>query len=168
MNREKQGSNNHTGAIILMINYFRNTLRRINMKKLLLPTILSTLLIVLAACGGSESSHSTDDVIQSFKDAGLEIGATSDLAKKEYGNTREEGKRILVPALGEDSGGRLFKFKNEKGLIAAKSYYDELGNGAPMLYSHTYANGVFLLQMNGDMEDAEFEKYKNAMDEALK
>lgn len=126
--------------------------------------------LLLTACGSEETSVNvtTNDVIQSFKDAGLEIGEISDLENKEFGNTREEGKRILVPSLGEDAGGRLFKFKDKEGLEEAKSYYDELGNSGPMFYSHTHANGLFLLQMNGDMEDAEFEKFKTAMDEALK
>lgn len=138
------------------------------MKKLSLTFLLSALLVLLVACGGEESSHSTADVIQSFKDAGLEIGDVTDLPSKEYGESREEGKRIPVPSLGEDNGGRLFKFKDKKGLEQAKTYYDELGKGSPLFYSHTYANGLFLLQMNGEMEDAEFEKFKKAMDEALK
>ncbi|PES99510.1 hypothetical protein CN491_01265 [Bacillus cereus] len=33
-----------------------------------------------------------------------------------------------------------------------------------MLFSHTYAKGNFLLQMNGDMKDEEFVKYKDVMD----
>ena len=137
------------------------------MKKIFLGLVL-TLILGLAACGGEESSVTTDDIIQSFKDTGLEIGEVSDLPNKEYGNTREEGKRVLIPSLGDDAGGRLYKFKDQDGLDKAKSYYDELGNGSPLFYSHTHANGLFLLQMNGDMEDTEFEKFKNAMDEALK
>ncbi len=137
------------------------------MKKLLsLVALLS--LLTLVACGGNESSRSTSDVIQSFKDAGLEIGEVSDLPNKEFGDTREEGKRILVPALGEDAGGRLFKFNDSKDLETAKSYYVELGKSGPLFYSHTHSNGLFLLQMNGQMEDAEFEKFKKAMDDGLK
>ena len=37
-----------------------------------------------------------------------------------------------------------------------------------MLFSHTYTKGNFLLQMNGDMEDAEFNKYKEVMDKTIK
>lgn len=37
-----------------------------------------------------------------------------------------------------------------------------------MLFSHTYAKGNFLLQMNGDMKDEEFNKYKEAMDKVAK
>lgn len=137
------------------------------MKKMVFSMML-ILTMALAACSGGESSVTADDIIQSFKDAGLDIGDVSDLPNKEFGENREEGKRVLVPSLGDDSGGRVFKFKDEDGLNQAKSYYDELGNSSPLFFSHTHANGVYLLQMNGDMEDAEFEKYKAAMDEALK
>lgn len=138
------------------------------MKKLLLSIVLLSIAL-LAACGDdATSNHTTGDVTKAFKDAGLEIGETPELENKEFGNTREEGIRVLVPALGEDAGGRLFKFKDTKGMEEAKTYYDELGKGGPMFYSHTHANGTFLLQMNGDMKDAEFEKFKTAMDEALK
>lgn len=110
------------------------------------------------------ASLTTEDVIQKFKDDGLEVGGTSDLEDKEFGNMRKEGKRILIPSLGEDAGGRLFLFKNEKDLAQAKSYYDELGNAGPMFYSHTHQKGNFLLQMNGDMSDSNFNKYADSMD----
>ena len=139
------------------------------MKKILSSIFVLLLsVLVLSACGGSSEKLNTDTVISAFKDAGLKAENVTDLEQKEFGNTREEGKRILVPALGEDAGGRLFKFKSESDLKDAKSYYDELSKGGPLFYSHTYAKGNFLLQMNGDMEDVEFEKYKKVMDELIK
>jgi len=51
-------------------------------------------------------------------------------------------------------------FKDKKGLEKARSYYDELGKESSLLYSHTHAIGLFLIQMNGDMKDAEFEKFQ--------
>lgn len=139
------------------------------LKKILIGFAM-LMVLVLAACGGngdSATSATADDVIQQFKDDGLEVGEVSDLESREYGNTRDEGKRVLIPSLGEDAGGRLFVFKDEDGLKEAKSYYDELGNGAPMLYSHTHANGVYLLQMNGDMSDEDFAKYADSLDKAV-
>ena len=141
------------------------------MKKIISFATLLLLVLTLAACGGTSSKEkekTTDNIIEAFKSAGLESENPSDLPQKEFGNTREEGKRILVPTLGEDAGGRLFKFKNNGDLEDAKSYYDELSNSGPLFFSHTYAKGNFLLQMNGEMEDAEFEKYKKVMDEEIK
>lgn len=114
------------------------------------------------------SNVTVGKVIEEFKAAGLEAENPSDLLEKEFGNTRKEAKRILTPALGEDSGGRIFEFKNKEDLEKAKKYYDDLGNGNQMLLSHTYAKGNFLIQMNGEMEDAQFNKYKEVMDKVIK
>ncbi|KZD29422.1 hypothetical protein B4082_4529 [Bacillus cereus] len=37
-----------------------------------------------------------------------------------------------------------------------------------MLFSHTYAKGKYLLPMNGQMKDNEFNKYKEVMDKIIK
>ncbi|MGX5597706.1 stress protein [Bacillus cereus] len=140
-------------------------------KRLAVLLIGALLLFGLAACDSVKSMTSNvtvGKVIEEFKAAGLEAENPSDLPEKEFGNTREEAKRILVPTLGEDSGGRIFEFKNKEDLEKAKKYYDDLGNGNQMLFSHTYAKGNFLIQMNGDMEDAQFNKYKEVMDKVIK
>ncbi|WIG44953.1 stress protein [Bacillus toyonensis] len=140
-------------------------------KRLAVLLIGALLLFGLSACDSVKSMTSNvtvGKVIEEFKAAGLEADNPSDLPEKEFGNTRKEAKRILVPALGEDSGGRIFEFKNKKDLEKAKKYYDDLGNGNQMLFSHTYAKGNFLIQMNGDMEDAQFNKYKEVMDKVIK
>ncbi|MFP7282091.1 stress protein [Bacillus altitudinis] len=128
-------------------------------------------LMMLTACSSAASNEkqlTTANIIEAFKSAGLEAEKPSDLKQKEFGNIREEGKRILVPSLGENAGGRIFKFGNETDLQQAKSYYDELGNAGSMFFSHTYSKENFLLQMNGEMKDSEFEKYKKVMDEEIK
>ncbi|MCR6856291.1 stress protein [Bacillus cereus] len=140
-------------------------------KRLAVLLIGALLLFGLAACDSVKSMTSNvtvGKVIEEFKAAGLEAENPSDLPEKEFGNTRKEAKRILVPALGEDSGGRIFEFKNKEDLEKAKKYYDDLGNGNQMLFSHTYAKGNFLIQMNGNMEDAQFNKYKEVMDKVIK
>lgn len=155
------------------------------MKKTLIIGALCLSLASLTACssGGEKSSTepkqeakkekkevkvTVDSIITEFKNAGLEAENPTDLPQKEFGNMRKEGKRIVVPALGEDKGGRLFEITKKEDLEKAKKYYDELGNSAPMLFSHTYAKGNFLLQMNGDMKDEEFAKYKDIMDKLVK
>ncbi|PGM56009.1 stress protein [Bacillus thuringiensis] len=140
-------------------------------KRLAVLLMGALLLFGLTACDSVKSMTSNvtvGKVIEEFKAAGLEAENPSDLPEKEFGNTRKEAKRILVPALGEDSGGRVFEFKNKDDLEQAKKYYDDLGNGNQMLFSHTYAKGNFLIQMNGDMEDAQFNKYKEVMDKVIK
>lgn len=131
------------------------------MKKLIFSAAL-VLSLGLAGCGDSSTNDkpkesntnaeaeqkvlakTTEDVIQHFKDDNLEIGEVSDLPNDEFGNIRKEGKRILIPSLGSDAGGRLFLFDNEENLQKAKSYYDELSNSGPMFYSHTHQKWTFL------------------------
>ena len=133
------------------------------MKRLITIGMLS-LVLLLSACGNGGSSATTADVVQQFKDDGLEVGKTSELPNKEFGNIREEGIRLLIPSLGDDAGGRVFLFDNEDDMATAKSYYDELGNAGAMFYSHTHTTGNLLLQMNGDMSDEDFKKYADSMD----
>lgn len=135
------------------------------MKRIVMLIGMALLLAVMAACGnGGGSSATTADVVQQFKDDGLEVGETSDLPKKEFGNMRKEGTRVLIPSLGDDAGGRIFLFDNEKDLAKAKSYYDDLGDAGSMFYSHTHQAGNFLLQMSGDMSDEDFKKYADSLD----
>lgn len=109
-----------------------------------------------------------DEIIAEFNKEGLDAKEATELPQKEFGNIREEGKRFLVPHLGKDQGGRIYKFKNKEDLEKAKNYYDELGNNSPILFSHTYAKGKYLLQMNGQMKDDEFYNYKIVMDNLIK
>ncbi|MGG1339923.1 stress protein [Bacillus toyonensis] len=110
----------------------------------------------------------TISLISRFKKAGIEAENATDLPQKEFGNMRKDGKRIFTPKLGEDKGDRVFEFSKKEDLEKTKKYYDELGNSSPMLFSHTYAKGNFLLQINGDMKDQEFNKYKEVMDKVVK
>lgn len=152
-------------------------------RKLLTALACSALLMGMAACSSNDKTATESKpkqeakkvepvtptlLINEFKKAGIEAENPTDLPQKEFGNMRKDGKRILVPALGEDKGGRVFEFSKKEDLEKAKKYYDELGNSAPMLFSHTYAKGNFLLQMNGDMKDEEFNKYKEVMDKVVK
>jgi hypothetical protein len=152
-------------------------------RKLLTALACSALLMGLAACGSNEKTATeskskqevkktepitTTSLINEFKKAGVEAENATDLPQKEFGNMRKDGKRILTPALGEDKGGRVFEFSKKDDLEKAKKYYDDLSNSNPMLFSHTYAKGNFLLQMNGDMKDEEFNKYKEVMDKVVK
>lgn len=151
------------------------------MKKLFYSAAL-VLSLGLAACGGQEAENTNtqetkeeqkvlaktvDEVVEYFKSSGLEVGEISELPNEEFGNIRKEGKRVLIPSLGTDAGGRLFLFDNEEDLSQAKSYYDELGNSSPMLYSHTHQSELFLLQMNGDMSDEDFARYASSLDVAV-
>ncbi|MED0905844.1 stress protein [Bacillus cereus] len=152
------------------------------MKKTLITGALCISLASLTACGGNnnaktpteskqekiETKVTVNSIISEFKSAGLQAANPTGLSEKEFGNLRKEGKRIIVPALGEDKGGRLFEITKKDDLEKVKKYYDELGNSSPLFFSHTYEKGNVLLQMNGDMKDEEFAKYKDVLDKFIK
>lgn len=123
---------------------------------------------LLAACSSGETTVKVDEVVSKLKEAGLEAENPTEITKDDVGMAPmrfEEGRRILVPSLGGDNGGRVFVFKDTDDLQEMKSYYDELGKSSAMLFSHTHANDHVLIQMNGDMEQAEFDKYAKVIDE---
>lgn len=138
------------------------------MKKLISVFALS-LVMVLSACSSSESSKSvtTSDVVQAFKDAGLEAESTKSMTKDDYGMApmkAKEATRFLIPSLGEDMGGRIFVYDNKKDLEEMKAYYDELGKASAMLFSWTIAHGNVLVQISGDLPEEEYNKYKTALE----
>ncbi|MCY9512319.1 stress protein [Paenibacillus larvae] len=140
--------------------------------------IVSIILVLtlLSACGNKEASTkekkskitTAQQLAEKFKQEGLEVGDISEI--EEYNaasRTAKEGVRILIPSLGEDAGGRVFTFDSKKDLEKLKSYYDKLGKEAGFLYSHTYAKGDFLLQMNGKMKKDQFKKYQEVMEKVI-
>lgn len=130
------------------------------MKRIVMIVEVCLLLVIMSACAISEAKTlTTADVVQQFKDDGLEVGEISELPSREFGDTRIEGIRIAIPSIG-DVGARVFLFDNDEDLAAAKAYYDDSAS----YYSHTYQVGHFLLQMNGDMNDEDFKKYADSMD----
>lgn len=118
---------------------------------------------------GTPAVVTVDTIIQEFKKAGLEAENPTNLKQSEFGVSRKEGKRIIVPSLDEDneSGGRIFEFIDEESLRLAKKYYDDLGKVSPITFSHTFAKGLFLIQMNGSMDDELFEEYIQVMDRVV-
>src|SRR5690606_18920399 len=119
------------------------------------------LIMVLSACssnGSSESSKSVtaSDVVQAFKDAGLEAENTRAMTKDDYGMApmkAKEAMRFHTPSLGEDVGGRIFVYDNQKDLEEMKAYYDELGKASAMFFSWTIAHGDVLVQITGDLPE---------------
>lgn len=132
------------------------------MKKL----VLLALILFLAACGSS-TNHTTDDVITSFKDAGLEVENTKEMTKEDYGIApmkTEEGVRFIIPSLGEDSGGRILSYDNDSDLQEMKEYYDSMGEESALFFSWTIQKDNILVQINGDLPEEQYNKYKSALE----
>lgn len=138
--------------------------------KVVLLTLLAA--VVLVGCGGGGSSASkgltSSDVVDAFKDAGLAVEDKREMTKDDYGMApmkAADGTMFTVPFVCEDCNVRVMSFDKDADLKQTKAYYDDLGAESAMLFSWTIAHSNILVQLNGDMEEADYEKYKAALEE---
>ena len=78
------------------------------------------------------------------------------------------GIHIIIPSLGktaagDDQGGRIFVCDNGDDLKKLQDYYVKLGQASALFYSHTYAKGPVLVQINGQIDKSVADKYGAAI-----
>lgn len=103
------------------------------------------------------------NVVLAFQDAGLEAEQPRAMTRDDYGLApllAIEGLRFLIPSLGPDSGGRVMRFESQEDLQKTKQYYDELGRSSAAFFSWTFAEGLTLVQINGELPDAKARRYE--------
>ncbi|WP_255201409.1 hypothetical protein [Staphylococcus chromogenes] len=139
------------------------------MKRILILTIVC--LIALTACGNKVEIK---DFTKGFKDADLNVNDEREMTREDYGAAPMKAEKGIIFGVekgqdGQYMNGRLLEFKDEKDLDQTKEYYDKLGEESAILYSHTYKteDGKYLLQMNGEVADSTFNKYKDTMIKVL-
>jgi hypothetical protein len=135
------------------------------MKKII-TGILFTLLLVACSNGG-EDKLKVDDVIATFKKAGLEAESPRKMTKDDYGLApmkAYEAKIVKLPSLCDDCNARIFSFENEEDLEQTKKFYDDLGKESAMLFSWTIKHKNILVQLNGDLPEEQYNKYKKALE----
>jgi hypothetical protein len=114
------------------------------------------------------------EVIQAFQNAGLEVGETypveeepgwdENLLPKSYAEAeRFTIPSLGVPAVGRDSGGRVFVFGSEEDLAAVRAFYERL---EPAVRPYVYAKDLVLLQMANELPKAEADRYGAVLQEA--
>lgn len=133
------------------------------MKKVL--GIIVIALIFLGACG---KSYEIKDVTKGFEDDDLNVKNEKKMSHDDFGAAPMKAEEANFFVVESDKHARIMRFKNNDDLKQTKKYYDQLGKESAILYSHTYSKDNFLIQMNGDIEDSTFEKYKKSMDNTLK
>ncbi|WP_458353427.1 hypothetical protein [Peribacillus frigoritolerans] len=145
------------------------------MKKYLRVMIAILFTTALTACSEQPEKSSTqepkevtvDDVINTFKEEGLEAEEARKMTKDDYGMApmkAEEAKIVLLPSVCEDCGGRIFSFENEDDLLQTKAYYDEMGKESAILFSWTLNKDNILVQLNGDLPEEKYNEYKKALE----
>ena len=110
------------------------------------------------------------EVVQAFRDAGLEVGEPYPVEQEPGWEARPvprtygEGTRFLVPSLGEDAGGRVFVFGSETDLRAVLDFYEGL---EPSARPYVYVEGLVLVQVSNDLPGGEAERYGTVLREAV-
>ncbi len=110
----------------------------------------------------SAGRSSSTEVVQAFREAGLEVGESYPV-EQEPGweelpvpKTYEEATRFEILSIGEDSGGRIFVFESERDLAAVRDYYAGL---IKPIRPHLYVEGDVLVEINHRLPEAEAAKY---------
>jgi len=135
------------------------------MKKLFSVIIFALLLV---ACNNNAGDKiKVDNVISAFKDAGLEAESPREMTKDDYGLApmkADEAKIVKIPSLCDDCNARILSFDNEEDLEQTKKFYDELGKESAMLFSWTIKHKNILVQLNGDLPEEQYNKYKKTLE----
>lgn len=129
--------------------------------------ILLAVVLLIAACGGSDSSgHTADDVIAAFREAGLEAETARPMERDDYGAAPflGQGTRFFIPSLGDESGGRIIVFENQSDLQQVADYYAGLGESNALFFSWVLTHQNILVQINGSLPEEEAMQYRAALE----
>jgi len=119
---------------------------------------------------GFAEPHGSADVVQAFRDAGLEVGESYPVEQepgwdeRPVPRTYEEATRFLVPSLGADAGGRVFVFGSEEDLRAVRGFYEDLASSER---PYVYDEGLVLVQISNQLPEGEAERYGAALKETV-
>ncbi len=119
---------------------------------------------------GFATPPSSAEVVQAFREAGLEVGESYPVEQepgwkqRPVPRTYEEATRFLVPSLGADAGGRVFVFRSEEDLRAVRDFYEDL---APSERPHVYDEGLVLVQISNQLPQGEAEGYGMVLRETV-
>src|SRR4028118_2354156 len=109
---------------------------------------------------GSSNTPPSDEVVQTFRDQGLEVGDSYPIeedpghAKFIGPKTYQEGTRFLLPSAGEDT------------VEVMKNYWESLNEDTSgMLYSHVYGKGTVLVHITGQFPKGRADRYGQVLQE---
>jgi hypothetical protein len=134
--------------------------------------VLVLLLLLLVGCGASESDEkyvkNVNELISEFTAAGLNVGGPATMEASDFGMAPYVSQEAMIFEVETEMNSRVFKVTNKDDLSKLKAYYDDLGKASALFYSHTYSKGEYLIQMNGEISKAVFDKYVEVMNKVIK
>ncbi|MGC8877904.1 MAG: hypothetical protein ACP5R2_01610 [Anaerolineae bacterium] len=111
------------------------------------------------------TSWQTADVVNAFRDAGLECEDPQPLAVNDGTAPfiAEEATRFMLPSVCDGCSGRIYSFSNQAQLDQARDYYIGLGEQDPQYFSWIYVRENILVQLNGRMPEEKARLYRQAL-----
>lgn len=128
--------------------------------------LFALMVLALTACGAAPSAPAVtpDAAMTAFKAAGLNVGnvTTTDVLLPEIANAAPscQGARFDVEG---DNGARVIICGSTGDAEKVAKYYTSLGESSPLFFSHVHTAGPLVLQMNGELDKALFDKYVAAL-----
>jgi len=116
---------------------------------------------------GFPNVWSTDEVIKTLNENGLEVHKTS--VETEPGNLPAIAKEIVkfsVSLPGEEWEGTILSFELKDNLNKVRNYYLGL-NGRGELYTWSFVKGNILLVLPGNIAEEKAKQYKNALNNMM-
>jgi len=101
-----------------------------------------------------------EEVIQAFREEGLEIGETRQVDREVdrsfVPKIYKEQVSFTVPSQGERVGGRVFTFESPEDLEQVREHYEGFGE---LFSSYVYVKNKVLVQISGSMQEEQAERY---------
>lgn len=128
--------------------------------------VLSVSLAVVLVLAVVYREPSAEEVIQAFRDEGLEVGETQQVDREGdrsfVPKTYEEQVSFVIPSVGERAGGRVFTFESREDLERVREHYEGFGD---LFSSYVYVEGAVLVQISGSVPEEEAERYGEVLRE---
>ena len=128
--------------------------------------VLLSCLLILSGCAPKWNKWTSDQALQAIQAAKLEAENVRAIEPKDYGLApmlAKEGKRLYLPSLCDECGGRLLVFTNKSDLEKTKAFYDAQAKESAVFFSWVFVKDNLLLQLNGEMPKEQAEAYNAAL-----
>lgn len=113
------------------------------------------------------SRWTVDQVAAAFTADGLEFTDPHTMTQDDYGMipmTASTGIHFIIPSLCSDCGGRLMSYNSPAELDSVQILYEDLAKQSAMFFSWVFVKDNILLQINGDLPEAQAMEYQAALE----
>lgn len=128
-------------------------------------TLLIVALVLLLSTLGCAKVTSGEDVIEAFKDAGLDVGVSRKMREIDYGFAPVvcEGTLFYITSLGVINGGHIYICETPEDMEKLVTYYTDLSKKSSALHTWVYTKDNIVLQLNGELPEDKAKQFEAAL-----